>query len=69
MSQPKGSAYGSGAPSYEDAEQQRSAIEGRLKVAQGIAARARTSGDTRTAAKWERICDELLDRALEVRGR
>jgi hypothetical protein len=63
------SAYGEGAPSYESAELQRSAIEGRLKVARGIRDRARASGDARTDRAWTRIVDELLERLTEVRGR
>jgi hypothetical protein len=63
------SAYGAGSPTYEDAELQKQQIEGRLKVAQGIAARAIESGDHRRAAQWKQTADELLDRLLEVRGR
>lgn len=63
------SAYGAGAPSYENVDLQRHLIEGRLKVAQGIAARAANSGDQRRAVRWKHIADELLDRLLEVRGR
>ena len=65
----KGSAYGAGAPSYESAELQKSAIEGRLGVARGIRDRAATSGDDRRFARWSAVVDELLDRLLEVRGR
>lgn len=64
-----GSAYGDGAPSYQDTEVQRRAIEGRLKVATGIRDRAQASGDTRSHTKGARIVDELLDRLNEVRGR
>ncbi len=69
MTEPTGSAYGQGAPSYQDAELQRHTIEGRLKVATGIRDRAQASGDTRAHVKWARIVDELLDRLNEVRGR
>ena len=62
------SAYGT-APSYDSADLQKHAIEGRLKVAQGIADRASRSGNHQPAARWKRIVDELLDRLLEVRGR
>ena len=67
-SRPTGSAYGTGAPCYGSAELQKSAIEGRLKVATGIRDRARVAGNARKANTWARICDELLDRLLEVRG-
>lgn len=63
------SAYGGGAPTYESAELQRQALEGRLQVAVGIRDRAQVNGDDRRAAEWGRIADELLDRLLEVRGR
>lgn len=63
------SAYGAGSPVYEDAELQKHQLEGRLRVARGVATRAAASGDDRTAAKWNRTADELLDRLLEVRGR
>lgn len=66
---PPGSAYGAGAPSYSTSELQRRAIEGRLKVARGIRDRNRASGRHERAARWSTICDELLDRLLEVRGR
>ncbi len=46
-------AYGDGAPSYEDAEVQRLAIEGRLRVAVGIRDRARASGNARRVERWE----------------
>lgn len=68
MTPPTGSAYGAGAPSYESAELQKSAIAGRLKVATGIRDRAQAAGNTEKAARWGAICDELLDRLLEVRG-
>jgi len=63
------SAYGTGAPSYDDAERQRAAIQGRLELARRWAVRYSESGDQQRAAKWDRIADELLDRLLEVRGR
>ncbi|MFV8169843.1 hypothetical protein [Mycolicibacterium peregrinum] len=63
------SAYGAGSPTYEDAGLQRQQLEGRLKVARGIATRYAASGDHVRAAKWNRDADELLDRLLEVRGR
>lgn len=63
------SAYGAGAPAYPDTELQRSTLEGRLKVAVGIRDRARASGNTRSAARWDATVQELLDRLLEVRGR
>lgn len=66
---PTGSAYGTGAPTYADAELQRSNIEGRIEVARGIRDRAIVSGNTARAASWQAIIDELLDRLLEVRGR
>lgn len=69
MAEPTGSAYGAGAPAYPTADLQRSAIEGRLKVAMGIKARAEQRGDVPRATRWGVICDELLDRLLEVRGR
>lgn len=69
MSTPAGSAYGTGAPSYQTTDLQRAAIEGRLKVATGIRDRARQAGNTKRADRWAGICDELLDRLLEVRGR
>lgn len=65
----RGSAYGSGAPTYGNSELQRGAIEGRLSVARGILSRATRDGDDRRAARWKVIVDELLDRLLEVRGR
>ena len=65
----QGSAYGAGAPSYENVELQRHAIEGRLEVARSIAENAAKSGNHRRAARWKQIADELLDRLLEVRGR
>lgn len=68
MSKPEGSAYGAGAPAYESADLQRHQLEGRLKVAIGIRDRARESGNTKRANSWAGICDELLDRLLEVRG-
>lgn len=61
------SAYGTGAPSYPDAELQRATLEGRLRVAQGI--RDRAEPGSRTQLRWSRTVDELLDRLLEVRGR
>jgi hypothetical protein len=64
-----GSAYGTGAPSYDDSDLQRRTIEGRLKVAINIRDRAAANGHEAHAAKWGRIADELLDRLLEVRGR
>lgn len=67
--EPTGSAYGAGAPTYENAELQKFTLEGRIKVAQGIRDRAATSGNQARAARWEAILDELLDRLLEVRGR
>lgn len=63
------SAYGSGSPTYVDADLQLSNIEGRLVVAIGIRDRSRASGDARRAGRWAQIVDELLDRRLEVRGR
>jgi hypothetical protein len=69
VSRPQGSAYGAGAPTYESAELQRSALTGRLKVAVGIRDRARTSGNTERAERWAVIVDELLDRLGEVQGR
>lgn len=69
MTRPAGSAYGAGAPTYGTAELQRTAIEGRLKVAIGSRDRRRAMGDTKRADRWAAICDELLDRLLEVRGR
>lgn len=60
--------YGEGAPCYASSEHQRSAIEGRLKVATGIRNRAQKRGDLRRAASWSRTVDELLDKLLEVRG-
>ena len=66
---PVGSAYGAGAPSYESVELQKSAIVGRLKVAISIRDGRRASGDTTRADRWALICDELLDRLLEVRGK
>lgn len=65
---PAGSAYGAGAPAYESADLQKSAIEGRLQVARGIKTRAEARGDVKEATRWGEICDELLDRLLEVRG-
>ncbi len=62
-------AYGEGAPSYESAELQRAAIEGRLRVAVGIRDRARAAGNARRAERWELVVDELLGRLAEVRGR
>lgn len=64
-----GSAYGAGSPTYESADVQRSALQGRLDLARRWAVRYAESGDQRRAAKWNRIADELLDRLLEVRGR
>jgi hypothetical protein len=63
------SAYGAGAPSYADAELQRTQLEGRLRVAIGIRDRAQASGHVASAARWARNVDELLDRLNEVRGR
>lgn len=63
------SVYGAGAPIYVDSEHQRSALEGRLKVATGIRNRAQERGDRRRAEAWSRTVDELLDKLLEVRGR
>lgn len=63
------SAYGAGAPTYTDVELQRSQIEGRVKVARGIANRAQAAGDNERAARWNQNADELLDRLLELRGR
>ena len=65
----RGSAYGVGAPTYDNAEQQRRTIQGRLDLARRWAVRYADSGDHRRAAKGNRIADELLDRLLEVRGR
>lgn len=65
----QGSAYGAGSPTYEDAEQQKRALSGRLDLARQWAVRYAESGDQRRAGKWNRIADELLDRLLEVRGR
>lgn len=62
-----GSAYGAGAPSYPDAELQRATLEGRLKVARNI--RDGAEPGSRRRARWAQICDELLDRLLEVRGK
>jgi hypothetical protein len=62
----QGSAYGTGAPTYDDAERQRKALDGRLKVAMSCRDHA---PDPVRRAKWARIVDELLDRRLEVRGR
>lgn len=69
MSRPSGSAYGAGAPAYEGTDLQRRALEGRLKVAISTRDRRRAMGDTERADRWAVICDELLDRLLEVRGR
>jgi hypothetical protein len=68
MSERVGSAYGTGAPAYQSVALQRSAIQGRLKVATGIRDRAEAAGDSARARRWSVICDELLDRLLEVRG-
>ena len=65
---PSGSAYGAGAPAYESVDVQKAAIAGRLKVATGIRDRALEAGNTQRASRWATICDELLDRLLEVRG-
>lgn len=62
------SAYGAGAPTYEDAALQKQHIQGRLELARRWAVRYAASGDKRRAAKWNRTADELLDRLLEVRG-
>lgn len=69
MTKPIGSAYGTGAPAYESADLQRRALEGRLRVAAGCRDRRRAMGDTKRADRWAAICDELLERLLEVRGR
>jgi len=69
MTRSAGSAYGAGAPTYETAELQRKALEGRLKVAIDTRDRRRAMGDTKRADRWAAVCDELLDRLLEVRGR
>lgn len=63
------SAYGEGAPAYRSVELQREAIKGRLRVARGIRDRAAESGEATRAIRWSNICDELLDRLLELRGR
>jgi hypothetical protein len=67
-SRPSGSAYGTGAPSYQSTALQRAALEGRLKVAISIRDQRRAMGDAKRADRWAAICDELLDRLLEVRG-
>ncbi len=69
MGRPTGSAYGTGAPSYESVELQKFTIDGRLKVARGIRDRAAASGDLARAARWGQIVDELLERRLEAMGR
>jgi hypothetical protein len=66
---PQGSAYGTGAPAYNDTDLQRAAIQGRAALARQWAVRHAATGDQRRAAKWNRIADELLDRLIEVRGR
>jgi len=63
----EGSAYGAGAPTYDNAELQRLTIEGRLKVARGI--RDGSAPDSDAHVRWSVTVDELLDRLLEVRGR
>lgn len=68
-STPAGSAYGTGSPTYDNAELQRQTIQGRLELARRMALRYAEAGDQPRAAKWNRIADELLDRLLEVRGR
>jgi hypothetical protein len=65
----QGSAYGAGAPTYDDADLQKRALQGRLELARRWSVRYAEQGDERRAAKWSRIADELLDRLLEVRGR
>jgi hypothetical protein len=64
--QPEGSAYGTGAPTYDSADLQRKNLDGRIKVAMS---RRDNAPDPVRKAKWARIVDELLDRRLEVRGR
>lgn len=62
------SAYGSGAPTYENAELQKNNILGRLRVARGMVVAFRAEDDPVRAARWQRVVDDLLDRLLEVRG-
>jgi hypothetical protein len=66
------SPYGAGAPTYESASVQQSAIDGRLKVAIGIRDSYAPDGlqpDPRRHVKWSHIVDELLDRRAETMGR
>lgn len=62
------SAYGNPQP-YVHAGLEQDALAGRLKVARGIARRAREAGNHARAAKWDAVCDELLDHLPEVEAR
>lgn len=54
------SPYANPSP-YASIEMERVALTGRLKVARGVATRARDSGDLRSAARWEKNVDALLE--------
>lgn len=64
----KGSAYGNPQP-YPSASLERHMLEGRLKVAQSIASRARRDGNARSATRWGEIADELLDHLNSLEDR
>lgn len=62
------SVYGNPMP-QTTVELERESLNGRIKVAHGIAARATREGDSRTATRWSATVDELLDHLLDVDAR
>lgn len=64
----KGSAYGAGAPTYDDAALQVATITGRLECMRIWRDRDREAGRTEAEARKTQIINELLDKLAEAQG-
>jgi hypothetical protein len=62
------SAYGAGAPNYDDVQLQIATITGRLECMRLWRERDRQAGRDEAAARKTQIIDELLDKLAEARG-